>query len=444
MLKKRLASLWYSYVNSFNHELTARVECHPFNVLLVIGFFILVAAICQFSPPIQQLLRFDGFIPATALALSGSTFSLMTYWVYPNRSLVALMQLFDVPLYASAILALSLFSSAPVSYAFMGIFIAVSLYWGSTWYFTWIRTITMILGPTVIAALFHADSITYILMATGLVLYVSLSSSIKRVRLLIAYRARAEDVFKQIDELLELHLEGKSVPSRVPIRTLLHDIKNELAFASWNMEIISEETLSAKEKEAWSDLKAGVLYSFSKAQAYFDEEKAQGPTREQFWLRDIPQLLQEIPTIKSNRHRLNLAVFPEVSLHGSAAQFVAVLKNVLENAIETDATEISVRGVLSETQNSVLIEISDNGPGIPPVVTESMFTPFNTADKSTGVGLGLYLSRRIIETFGGKIELKETGPKGTTFVVHAPVASEESLEKDDVEHHGAEDDPGPP
>ncbi len=422
MLKAKIIKHWYAYVNSFNHEIAARVECRPFNVLLIVGCFLLVAAISQFASPNQDALQFHGFVPAAAMSLGAGTFSLLTYWAYPNRFLVAFMQLFDVPLYASAILCLSLFSSSPISYAFMGIFIAVSLYWGTTCYFTWVRTIPMILGPTLAALIFQADEIVWILMATGLVLNVSVSSSMKRVHLLITHRARAENVFKQIDELLDRHLEGKSLSNRASMRTLLHDLKNELAFASWNIEMISEKKMSDKEKAAWTDLKAGVLYSFSKVQAIFDEEKVQGPTREQFWLSDIPNLLLEIPTIKSNRQRLKIEAFPELPVKGSASLFTAVLKNVLENAIETDASKIVVRCDKSETNSSVVIEISDDGPGIPSVITDAMFTPFNTADKSTGVGLGLYLSRRIIETFGGNIELKATGPEGTTFVVHAPIA----------------------
>ena len=62
------------------------------------------------------------------------------------------------------------------------------------------------------------------------------------------------------------------------------------------------------------------------------------------------------------------------------------------------------------------ISISDNGPGIPAEVQEKIFRP-NFTTKSNGNGLGLAISKRIVEGSGGRIEF-ETSDKGTTFYIY--------------------------
>ena len=68
------------------------------------------------------------------------------------------------------------------------------------------------------------------------------------------------------------------------------------------------------------------------------------------------------------------------------------------------------------SEKEIQIAISDNGPGIPPEVQEKIFRP-NFTTKSNGNGLGLAISKRIVEGSGGRIEF-ETSPKGTTFFVY--------------------------
>ena len=62
------------------------------------------------------------------------------------------------------------------------------------------------------------------------------------------------------------------------------------------------------------------------------------------------------------------------------------------------------------------IRIRDNGPGIPPELSENLFQPFATFGKSKGTGLGLYIAKEIITEHGGTIELDPT-PPGACFVI---------------------------
>jgi signal transduction histidine kinase len=67
-----------------------------------------------------------------------------------------------------------------------------------------------------------------------------------------------------------------------------------------------------------------------------------------------------------------------------------------------------------------VIEVADNGRGIPPDHLPNIFRPFYTT-KGEGTGLGLSLARRIVEDHQGRINVTSTVGKGTTFAVVLPL-----------------------
>ena len=101
-------------------------------------------------------------------------------------------------------------------------------------------------------------------------------------------------------------------------------------------------------------------------------------------------------------------------------QISQVFVNIIRNAIQ--ALEEQKDGDIIVTLNALYsdremqISISDNGPGIPADVQEKIFRP-NFTTKSNGNGLGLAISKRIVEGSGGRIEF-ETSDKGTTFFIY--------------------------
>jgi signal transduction histidine kinase len=70
---------------------------------------------------------------------------------------------------------------------------------------------------------------------------------------------------------------------------------------------------------------------------------------------------------------------------------------------------------------SVVIEVSDTGPGIPAENLDRIFEPYFTT-KAGGTGLGLALAHKIIQEHGGRIRAESPGGAGATFVITLPVA----------------------
>ena len=69
---------------------------------------------------------------------------------------------------------------------------------------------------------------------------------------------------------------------------------------------------------------------------------------------------------------------------------------------------------------TVVVEVADTGPGVPPEVTDKIFNPFFTT-KPQGSGLGLAIVRKIVDAHEGRIDVTSAPDRGTTFRVTLPV-----------------------
>lgn len=102
-------------------------------------------------------------------------------------------------------------------------------------------------------------------------------------------------------------------------------------------------------------------------------------------------------------------------------QLTQVFNNLLKNAIQSITSDkaglIKVR--IHKVEKEVVIEIEDNGIGIADEFIDKLFTP-NFTTKSTGMGLGLTISKNIIEITGGKINFTTRKNEGTTFIISLP------------------------
>jgi signal transduction histidine kinase len=70
--------------------------------------------------------------------------------------------------------------------------------------------------------------------------------------------------------------------------------------------------------------------------------------------------------------------------------------------------------------DTVIIEVADNGPGIPANVRERLFLPFAGSTRSGGSGLGLAISRELTQAHGGELTLVSSAATGTRFKLTVP------------------------
>jgi signal transduction histidine kinase len=111
-------------------------------------------------------------------------------------------------------------------------------------------------------------------------------------------------------------------------------------------------------------------------------------------------------------------------LQADARQLEIVFVNLLKNAAEAlesadgEARDLRITG---RTRNgAVEVEIADSGPGVRPEDAPHIFQPHYSTKGANGSGMGLALSRRIVEAHGGSLRLENRYPKGATFVLSFP------------------------
>jgi two-component system NtrC family sensor kinase len=111
-------------------------------------------------------------------------------------------------------------------------------------------------------------------------------------------------------------------------------------------------------------------------------------------------------------------------VHCDAAQMEQVLLALVMNALDAmpRGGRLRLSRRLSADGTMVELEVQDDGVGIPPDVLPNLFEPFfTTKERGHGVGLGLAISRGIVERHGGKISVASEPGRGTTFTIRLPL-----------------------
>lgn len=118
---------------------------------------------------------------------------------------------------------------------------------------------------------------------------------------------------------------------------------------------------------------------------------------------------------------------PELTITGIFGELRQVFANLVTNGIDAvqDGGSIHLRAsvVADNGAHTVLISVQDNGQGIAPKYLQHIFEPFFSTKESTGTGLGLWISKQIVEKHMGSIELHSTtegANRGTTIDVRLP------------------------
>jgi len=101
-----------------------------------------------------------------------------------------------------------------------------------------------------------------------------------------------------------------------------------------------------------------------------------------------------------------------------------VINNLFSNAIRYSPKK-PIEITLKSVSENAILSVKDNGPGIDPDNLERIFERFEKAsDSSSGLGLGLYITRQIVNLHKGKIRVESVLGKGTNFIVELPVVNE--------------------
>ncbi len=142
---------------------------------------------------------------------------------------------------------------------------------------------------------------------------------------------------------------------------------------------------------------------------------------------DVIQLVEEtIQWVRREAKDKDIAVALQAAdglkpIWADPNQIRQILINLLSNAIQATSEEGRIAIQVESTDSGISIAVIDNGTGIPKENLEKIFEPFfSTKSPGEGTGLGLFVTREIVDKFGGTVEVVSRMGHGTKFTVQIP------------------------
>ncbi len=221
---------------------------------------------------------------------------------------------------------------------------------------------------------------------------------------------------------------------------IAHELKNPLAGIEVMAGLLRRQVPDSKDAQS---LLADILSEAKLANAIVVEMlEFVRPVRLQVEKTDLADVLQQSVTMAESKvPRGEVAVRTHLDsqlpmIEGDHHQLSQVFTNLVANAFEAldGKGRITISAVigaidadpaiagLNAPSPAVIVEVADDGPGIPAELTDRIFNPFFTT-KVTGTGLGLAIVRKIVDAHDGRIDVVSAPETGTRFRVTLPVTS---------------------
>ena len=215
---------------------------------------------------------------------------------------------------------------------------------------------------------------------------------------------------------------------------IAHEIRNPLSFINLTMDFMRDKFTPASEtaRADYTKLCDSVKDEIARLNRMVGDFLSYGrPAR--LKLREINArgLIEEVMSLvraQAEQQGISLSVEEKASdngatgdihFRGDAEQLKTCFSNLAINAVQAMADGGALKFTLRPQKNNFRFEITDTGPGIAPEVMEQIFEPYFST-KETGIGLGLALTRKLIEDHGGQITVSSETGAGATFTVTLP------------------------
>ncbi|MGD8562939.1 MAG: response regulator [Desulfarculaceae bacterium] len=221
--------------------------------------------------------------------------------------------------------------------------------------------------------------------------------------------------------------------------SIAHELRNPLAIIAESVGFA--RTLAGKRQDMEADFRDKLLLALDKAEASVDRARRISQRLLSF-ARSTEAVIKEIDLADLAGEVVELTKKPaahagievRICAEGGETKILVdpyllrqVLLNLVTNAIQAGGEGGKVEIILGGGPEEAVIEVADDGPGIPAENLERIFEPFfTTKPVETGTGLGLSVSRSIVEELGGRLEVESAPGKGALFRMRLPRGSVKS------------------
>lgn len=206
--------------------------------------------------------------------------------------------------------------------------------------------------------------------------------------------------------------------------TVAHEINNPLEAAANLIYLMRDDSTLSPEGKQYLKLAeeqlSRVAHITKQTLSFYRDPRRPEPLS----LSSVCDRLIEIYRPRFHNKAIQLQVHYEKGLVvvGTEGELAQVVSNLLTNALDATAHNGAVDISVSRVDHHGVITVSDTGYGIAPANLTKIFEPFFTTKKDVGTGLGLWVSKEIVEKLGGKIEVASSGEnQGARFSVCLPL-----------------------
>lgn len=204
------------------------------------------------------------------------------------------------------------------------------------------------------------------------------------------------------------------------IRVLTHEIMNTVTPVASLSSALSQNLDSYSAEDIRSAL--GTIASSSEGlisfvQSYRSLTHISAPVRKAFYLKDLAN--DSVNIAKANWPSVNVLyreLSSDVILYADYGQMSQVLNNLIKNAVQAGAGNVSITASIDKREQTV-IDIANDGEPISASGQEQLFVPFYTTKGTSGTGVGLSLCRQIVRLNGGTIKLSSSTQEATVFTI---------------------------
>jgi signal transduction histidine kinase len=214
---------------------------------------------------------------------------------------------------------------------------------------------------------------------------------------------------------------------REDLSAIVHDLKNPLGVIVLEAQALeqrlgraAESVHHSLERIAMNAMYVERLVSWLLDLAATDEGKLQ-LRLERVDLAVLVRSTVERAVPSADRGRVFIDVRRTLSVRGDAMRLERVVANLVDNALKHGPRDLPVTVRLDERAGDACVSVIDQGAGLAPEDVNTCFERYHRGARSEGHGLGLYLSRKIIEAHRGRIGVQTTRGKGARFYFVLPL-----------------------
>ncbi len=212
--------------------------------------------------------------------------------------------------------------------------------------------------------------------------------------------------------------------------SVTHELKSPLAAMKLNLQTLEKHQLDEekrkqllerciKESNRLNDLCNNMLFASQ------IEGRQYRPAIEKF---DLSELVEDAVNDYAGRYsrKFEEDIVTGCKINGDKMLLHMAINNLLENAVKYTPEDKPVSIRLNTTQNTAILQVTDEGAGIPDSEKKKVFNKFyrvgnEESRKAKGTGLGLYLTNKIVQQHKGRITIKDNTPSGSVFEISLPV-----------------------